>query len=73
MAMSVEQAATELAQLAYWPAEQNTLDGKCLLDGAYVGRGAGRIVLGADGHGTFAGYLHADCAERVSEVQERSR
>ena len=67
--MSAASAAAELANLAMWPAEPNTLDGTCLVDGGLVVRGAGRIAFHRDG--TFAGYLHRDCAERVREAQAK--
>ena len=67
--MSAASVAAELADLSMWPAEPNSLDGTCLVDGGLVARGSGRIALRRDGLGTFAGYLHRDCADRVREVQ----
>lgn len=67
--MSAASLAAELADFAQFPPERNTLEGTCLADGGYVGAGAGRLVLGRDARGTFAGYLHSDCAERVRELQ----
>lgn len=62
--------AAELADFSQYPPEKNTLEGTCLVDRGYVGRGAGVIVLGRDELGRFAGYLHADCAARVAADQE---
>jgi len=69
--VSAATVAAELADFSQFPPERNTLEGKCLVDRGYVGAGAGVIVLGSDEHGTFAGYLHGDCAERVREIQAR--
>ena len=67
--MNAASVAAELADLSMWRAEPNSLDGTCLVDGGLVARGSGRIALRRDGLGTFAGYLHRDCADRVREVQ----
>ena len=69
--MSAASVAAELANLSMWPTRPNTLDGTCLVDGGPVARGSGRIALRRDGLGTFAGYLHKDCAERVRELQAK--
>lgn len=69
--MSAASVAAELANLDHFPPGRNTLEGTCLVDGGYVGAGAGRLVLGRDERGTFAGYLHCDCADRVRELQAR--